>query len=130
MERLQSYIDETIKNESLNHKQINDGHHTFEELYNYRMMYHALAVNITQGPLQESHKSRKHHNGDLCFGGGWFVVSSKINGKLISNHYKDIPSNWNLFKIPEKDKELWPFDPKETPQKQLENLKEFLQGEM
>ncbi len=43
--RLQDYIDRRIEKYNLNHSSISDGHHTFGELYQYRMAYHALAVN-------------------------------------------------------------------------------------
>lgn len=81
--------------------------------HNYRMGYHALAVN-NLGPETEIHKSMNHHDGKPCFGGGWFVVSCKLKGKLVSNHYKYTKENWNMFNIPEAKVEKWSFDSKKT----------------
>lgn len=125
MQDAQRVIDGVISANGLNHKNISDGHHTFNELYTYRMAYHALAVNGLPAEC-ESHKSMRHHNGEECFGGGWFVVSSLLNGKLVSNHYKFTEENWNLFKIPVVEREKWPFDPSQTPQQQLKNLIDYL----
>jgi hypothetical protein len=126
MEAVQKSLDKAIKDSPfLDHKMISDGHHTFEELYNYRMAYHALAVNNLPAEC-ETHKSRFHHDKKPCFGGGWFVVSGLLNGKLVSNHYRDTEKNWNMFKVPEAPTEKWPFDPAETPEKQLENLFDYL----
>ena len=66
------------------------------------------------------HKSWKHYNGELCFGGGWFIVSAMLPTGLISNHYK--AEDWDLFKIPEVEKALYEFDG-HTPQDVLHRLK-------
>ena len=50
---------------------ISDGYHTFAELYEYRMLYNALAANAMP---DKATKSWRHSDGELCFGGGWFVV--------------------------------------------------------
>ena len=61
---------------------ISDGYHTFNELYDYRMAYNALWVNEIhrngQSDKYRLHKSMKHHDGELCFGGGWFIVSLEL----------------------------------------------------
>lgn len=124
MIKIQSELDTKIKECSGNHKYISDGHHTFDELYQYRMAYHALAVNCLPA-ICEAHKSKKHYDGKDCFGGGWFVVSCKLDGKLVSNHYK-IEEGWELFKVPEEEREKWQFNLFETPQKQLKNLMDYL----
>lgn len=48
------------------------------------------------------HKSRCHSDGQLCFGGGWFIVMADLPTGQISNHYED--RYWNLFNIPEKER--------------------------
>ena len=75
-----------------------DGYHTFNELYEYRMLYNALLFNewAKQG-LYNVHKSNKHSDGQFCFGGGWFVVSADTPAGQITNHYED--KHWNKFKI-------------------------------
>lgn len=66
------------------------------------------------------HKSWKHHDGEDCFGGGWFIVSAMLPTGLISNHYR--AEHWDLFKIPEVEKALFEFDG-HTPQDVLKRLK-------
>lgn len=76
-----------------------DGYHTFSELYQYRMLYNAIACRAW---LKEGHtvvKSWKHHDGELCFGGGWFIVQAELPTGQVSNHYK--AEYWDLFGVPE-----------------------------
>ena len=87
---------------------ISDGYHTFPELYEYRMLYNAALFNEwakvdywTAQPAIEVHKSWKHSDGELCFGGGFFIVVAQLPTGQISNHYKE--QFWDLFKIPEKE---------------------------
>lgn len=112
--------------------QLSDGYHTFDELYQFRMMYNTALFNSWMEqpvmnkentemiPLYNVHKSWKHYDGELCFGGGWFIVSAMLPTGLISNHYK--AEHWDLFKIPEVEKALFEFDG-HTPQDVLERLK-------
>ena len=44
-----------------------DGYHTFNELYDFRREYNAALVN---SGVWKAHKSYRHHDGELCFGGG------------------------------------------------------------
>ena len=115
--------------------EISDGYHTFDELYEFRKMYNAVLFNEWAENLETSsdfgqalfnvpkynvHKSWKHHDGELCFGGGWFIVSAMLPTGLISNHYK--AEDWDLFKVPEVEKALYEFDG-HTPQDVLIRLK-------
>ena len=82
---------------------ISDGFHAFDELYAYRMAYNAALFN--EFALQNKydvHKSLKHHDGELCFGGGWFVVVAELPTGQVTNHYPI--KDWDLFRIPEKPK--------------------------
>lgn len=108
-----TYINESEMGE------VSDGYHTFNELYEFRKMYnaalfnewakdHIIGSNIEPGPKYNVHKSWKHNDGELCFGGGWFIVVADLPGGQISNHYK--AEDWDLFKIPETEKALLPFD--------------------
>jgi hypothetical protein len=86
-----------------------DGHHTFNELYDFRMSYNAALFNEWAASGKHYvHKSRRHHDGELCFGGGYFVVVAVLPGGQISNHYKD--KYWDLFDIPQAEKALFEFD--------------------
>ena len=104
--------------------ELSDGYHTYDELYEFRKMYNAVLFNEWANkndepinyekegwknpPKYNVHKSWKHHDGELCFGGGWFIVSAMLPTGLISNHYK--AEDWDLFKIPEVEKALYEFD--------------------
>lgn len=104
---------------SFNENAISDGYHTFDELYEFRKVYNAALFNewaysnITGKapvpyPKFNVHKSKKHNDGELCFGGGWFIVVAILPQGQISNHYK--MEDWDLFKIPEFECALYPFD--------------------
>jgi len=97
-----------------------DGYHTFKELYDFRKAYNVALFNewgrkgLIPNPNGSYHskcyvhKSWKHHDGELCFGGGWFIVVAVLPTGQISNHYK--AEDWDLFQIPETEKALFEFD--------------------
>jgi hypothetical protein len=97
-----------------------DGYHTFKELYEIRKAYNIALFNewgrkgLVPNPNGSYHhkyyvhKSWKHHDGELCFGGGWFIVVAVLPTGQISNHYK--AEDWDLFNIPETEKALFEFD--------------------
>lgn len=88
---------------------ISDGYHTFRELYDFRKMYNAALFNqFAKNAKYEVHKSKRHHDGEECFGGGWFIVVALLPGGQITNHYKN--EDWDLFKIPETEKALFEYD--------------------
>lgn len=115
-----------------------DGYHTFKELYEYRKIYNALWFNqlaleiecaVLGGDIGDPDdygykvvKSKKHSDGELCFGGGWFIVVVETPYGQISNHYE--LKDWDLFKIPEVD--LPPTYDGHTPQQALERMKQIL----
>lgn len=76
-----------------------DGYHTFDELYEFRMLYNAHAANGWQAAGIPVVKSWRHSDGDLCFGGGWFVVVATLPTGQVSNHYE--VNYWDLFRVPE-----------------------------
>ena len=79
---------------------VSDGYHTFRELYEYRMLYNAAWLNLS---VQHNEfpvvKSWRHSDGELCFGGGWFVVVATLPTGQVSNHYK--AEHWDKFLVPE-----------------------------
>lgn len=85
---------------------ISDGYHTFDELYEFRKVYNAALFNILALPSAgydyNVHKSLKHHDGELCFGGGWFIVMAELPTGQVSNHYE--VKDWDLFKCKEVEK--------------------------
>ena len=107
-----------------------DGFHTFKELYNVRMALNAALFNQWAGtsqrkwneekgcfetlPVNDVHKSWRHNTGELCFGGGWFIVCAKTSHGQISFHYP--ASEWEYFNIPEVEKAKYKFDGHTTEQ--------------
>lgn len=102
---------------------ISDGYHTFNELYEYRLLYNASMFNeLAKQGLYDVHKSKRHSDGEECFGGGWFIVQAQLPTGQISNHYE--MKDWDLFQIPEKEKaNIWDGH---TPQDVAKRLREFL----
>ena len=83
--------------------QVSDGYHTFDELYDYRMAYNAALFNeYALNGKYDVHKSLRHADGELCFGGGWFVVVAELPTGQITNHYP--MKDWEQFQIPEREK--------------------------
>jgi hypothetical protein len=98
-----------------------DEHHTMDELYEYRMVYNAIAAQWfnDQG---KAVKSWYHHDGEPCFGGGWFIVCLNTPDGWATNHYK--AEHWDLFQVPEVD--LAPEWDGHTPAIALERLRNAL----
>lgn len=110
---------------NLSHEDIellNDKFHDFKTLYEFRKVYNAAlfnewAAHLTTGeygramfnvPKYNVHKSWKHHDGELCFGGGWFIVVAMLPNGQISNHYE--AKDWDLFQILEYPTAIYEFD--------------------
>jgi hypothetical protein len=79
---------------------VSDGHHTFDELYEFRKLYNAGLFGLLAAVVGNNYvvKSKYHSDGEECFGGGWFIVVAELPTGQISNHYK--LEDWDLFKIP------------------------------
>lgn len=102
---------------------ISDGFHTFDELYEFRKVFNASLFNEwSKNDLYHVHKSIRHHDGEECFGGGWFIVVAMLPSGQISNHYE--MKDWELFKIPEERFAKFPFDGHSS-QDVLERLKKL-----
>lgn len=92
--------------------EVTDGYHSFDELYRYRKLYNAAFFNglkLASGSKEagepywfDVHKSKRHSEGDECFGGEWFVVVAELPTGQITNHYH--LSDWDLFDIPERER--------------------------
>jgi hypothetical protein len=65
--------------------QLSDGYHTFAELYEHR---HALMLAFMRAAPDLCWFSRRHADGELCFGdGGWFIVGAELpNSGTVSYH--------------------------------------------
>lgn len=92
-------INSLIKEIRPNEGKVSDGYHTFDELYDFRREYNAALVNTHVYP---SHKSLRHSDGELCFGGGWFIVIIDLPTGQISNHYET--KYWDEFDCEERER--------------------------
>lgn len=103
---------------------ISDGYHTFNELYEYRLLYNASMFNeLAKQGLYDVHKSKRHSDGTIPFGDeNWFIVQAELPTGQISNHYE--MKDWDLFNIPEKERAN-PYDG-HTPQDVAKRLRDFL----
>jgi hypothetical protein len=76
--------------------ELSDGYHTFNSLYEQRMYLFATLVNLNS---HKSWKSYKHEDGQLCFGGGWFIVGIDTPKGTYTYHYEN--KYWYLFECQE-----------------------------
>lgn len=104
--------------------EFSDGYHTFDELYDIRLAYNVALFNewgrqhrpdksgrmylSIPVPKHDVHKSQRHHDGELCFGGGWFIVVANLPSGQISNHYE--MKHWDLFRVPVVEKAKYEWD--------------------
>lgn len=65
---------------------LSDGFHTFNQLYYQRMILFAVIVKQNK---DKAWKSRRHEDGELCFGGGWFIVGITTPAGDYTYHYED-----------------------------------------
>ena len=104
--------------------EVSDGYHTFNELYEYRLLYNASMFNeLAKQGLYDVHKSKRHSDGEIPFGdSNWFIVMAELPTGQISNHYE--MKDWDLFQIPEKEKaNVWDGH---TPKDVAERIRVFL----
>ena len=111
--------------------EVSDGYHTFNELYEHRItLFIALCKNINEVLKLEKPekysvwKSKRHSDGELCFGdGSWFVMGIGIEkGKQITYH---LPiSNWEKTTFADELDKAPEFDG-HTPKDVLERIKKL-----
>ena len=76
--------------------ELSDGYHTFNSLYEQRLILFATLCNTH---LAYSWKSRRHSDGEECFGGDWFIVGINTPEGPYTYHYR--MDDWDLFKCDE-----------------------------
>lgn len=76
--------------------ELSDGYHTFNSLYEQRMYLFATIVNQNK---DKAWKSYKHEDGELCFGGGWFIVGVDTPNGSYTYHYEN--KYYDLFECEE-----------------------------
>ncbi len=72
--------------------QLSDGFHTFDSLYYQRAVLFAALVKAYK---DKAWKSLKHEDGELCFGGGWFIVGIDTPQGSYTYHYEN--TLWSMF---------------------------------
>lgn len=87
-------------------QQLNDGVHSFADLYNSRMIWNALAFQMIHDNGLYVYKSRLHNDGGSIE--GFFVVGTMTRFGQVTQHYP--LENWDLFRIPEVERLPWVFD--------------------
>lgn len=81
-----------------NVEKMSDGYHTFADLYEQRLILSAaLAKN---NPY--AWKSKRHEDGSVPFGGGWFIMGFDTDEGCYTYHYE--LKDWDLFQCKELDK--------------------------
>ena len=92
-----SSLKEAIGSDDLG--KLSDGYHTFNELYEQRLYLTAVLFNLKEDLCW---KSWRHSDGELCFGGGYFIVG--INTPLGQYTYHYEAEHWGLFNLKELDR--------------------------
>ena len=72
--------------------EVSDGFHTFNGLYEQRMILFAALVKAYK---DKAWKSYRHENGEYCFGGGWFIVGIDTPEGSYTYHYEN--KYWGMF---------------------------------
>lgn len=79
-------------------KKMSDGYHTFADLYEQRLILSAaLAKNNPH-----AWKSKRHEDGSVPFGGGWFIMGFDTDEGCYTYHYE--LKDWGLFQCKELEK--------------------------
>lgn len=71
---------------------VSDGFHTFNGLYEQRMILFAALVKTYK---DKAWKSYRHEDGELCFGGGWFIVGIDTPEGSYTYHHEN--KDWDAF---------------------------------
>jgi len=72
--------------------EVSDGFHTFNGLYEQRMILFAALVKAYKS---KAWKSYRHEDGEYCFGGGWFIVGIDTPEGNYTYHYEN--KYWDMF---------------------------------
>ena len=72
--------------------EVSDGFHTFNGLYEQRMILFAALVKAYK---DKAWKSYRHEDGKYCFGGGWFIVGIDTPEGSYTYHYEN--KFWDMF---------------------------------
>jgi hypothetical protein len=73
---------------------LTDGYHTFDSLYNQRLVLSAALFNAYK---DLAWKSKLHNDGSIPFDGTWFICGILTKNGQYTYHYK--LKDWDLFHI-------------------------------
>jgi hypothetical protein len=76
--------------------ELSDGFHTFNSLYEQRLILFAALVKAYK---DKAWKSYRHEDGEYCFGGGWFIVGIDTPEGSYTYHYEN--KYWDMFDCPD-----------------------------
>lgn len=79
-------------------EKMSDGYHTFADLYEQRLI---LSAALAKNNLN-AWKSKRHEDGTVPFGGGWFIMGFDTDEGCYTYHYE--LKDWDLFQCKELDK--------------------------
>lgn len=118
MEHVKSVLEASVDYFYPNHPEVDN------ELYRYRMLYNAAFFNLLARSGQvEVCKSRRHSDGEKCFGSDdWFIVMAILPTGQVSNHYES--KYWDLFDVPERET-AFEYDG-HTPNEAADRLEKYL----
>lgn len=101
-----------------------------DELYHYRMLYNALALYGLGSLGCETGRSRRHHTGELCFDGEFFIVWVHLPTGMVTNHYKLEDEKYFSFLVDYHTAPEWDgHTPQEAARRMEDQLLEFGYGE-
>jgi hypothetical protein len=85
--------------------EISDGYHTFNELYAHRHALTLLLFSTLDSIGMKVVKSKRSKEGELCFGGDWFVALAELPSGQVSYH---LPiSLWDGLEVDEVERSTW-----------------------
>lgn len=79
-------------------EKMSDGYHTFADLYEQRLILSAVLAKSNP----HAWKSKRHEDGSVPFGGGWFIMGFDTDEGCYTYHYE--LKDWDLFQCKELDK--------------------------
>jgi len=89
-------INSMIKNRNISTGDISDGYHTFDELYNHRLVLFSIICNQDH---TDAWKSKLHDDGTMF--DDYFIVGIKtVKGQFTYHYHMD---NWEMFDVFEYD---------------------------
>jgi len=100
-----------------------DGYHTFNELYEHRMLLFVMLMNAYP---EISWRSWKHEDGSM-FEGGWFIAGMNLpQCEIVTYHLKDI--YWDFISDNVEELEFAPKWDGHTSKDVLERFKKWTRG--